>query len=106
MHSLKVTRAQNFPQLYPAVVRDAELAAPPPPRGAMIMKLWGYGLWEQLQRDLDRRIKETGHENYYFPLLIPMGFIAKEAEHVEGFAKEMAVVTHHRLKNVGGVLKP
>ena len=65
----------------------------------MVIKPWGYGVWEEMQRDLDRRIKETGHENAYFPLFIPLSFIAKEAEHVEGFAKEMAVVTHHRLKN-------
>ena len=57
------------------------------------------GIWERIQAELDRRIKETGHENCYFPLFIPLSFIAKEAEHVEGFAKEMAVVTHHRLKN-------
>ncbi|MET0183334.1 MAG: aminoacyl--tRNA ligase-related protein [Caulobacterales bacterium] len=103
--ALKVTRAENFPEWYQAVCREADLAEPSPTRGAMIMKPWGYGIWELMQRDLDRRIKETGHENYYFPLLIPMSFIAKEAEHVEGFAKEMAVVTHHRLKNVDGELK-
>src|SRR6476660_8545214 len=73
-------------------------------RGAMVIKPWGYGVWEEMQRDLDRRIKETGHENAYFPLFIPLSFIAKEAEHVEGFAREMAVVTHHRLKNVDGKL--
>ncbi len=105
-HALKVTRAENFPEWYQAVCREADLAEPSPTRGSMIMKPWGYGLWEQVQRDLDRRIKETGHENYYFPLLIPMSFIAKEAEHVEGFAKEMAVVTHHRLKSIDGKLQP
>ncbi|HEY0301143.1 MAG TPA: aminoacyl--tRNA ligase-related protein, partial [Rhizomicrobium sp.] len=67
-------------------------------------KPWGWGVWERIQAELDARIKDTGHENCYFPLFIPMSFIAKEAEHVEGFAKEMAVVTHHRLKNVGGEL--
>ncbi len=103
-HALKVTRAENFPEWYQAVCREAELAEPSPTRGAMIMKPWGYGLWEMMRDDLDRRIKETGHENYYFPMLIPMSFIAKEASHVEGFAKEMAVVTHYRLKNVGGKL--
>ncbi len=61
-------------------------------------------MWERIQAELDQRIKDTGHENCYFPLFIPMSFIAKEAEHVEGFAKEMAVVTHHRLKNEGGKL--
>jgi prolyl-tRNA synthetase len=72
----------------------------------MIIKPWGYGVWELIQKDLDRRIKETGHENCYFPLFIPLSFIAKEAEHVEGFAKEMAVVTHHRLKLIDGTLQP
>jgi len=88
------------------VVREADMAEPSPVRGAMVIKPWGYGVWEEMQRDLDRRIKETGHENAYFPLFIPLSFIAKEAEHVEGFAKEMAVVTHHRLKNVAGKLMP
>src|SRR5579862_8298868 len=71
----------------------------------MIIKPWGYGVWEEIQRDLDRRIKETGHVNAYFPLFIPLSFFAKEAEHVEGFAKEMAVVTHHRLRAVDGKLE-
>ena len=72
----------------------------------MIIRPWGYGVWERMQEQLDRRIKETGHENCYFPLFIPLSFIAKEADHVEGFAKEMAVVTHHRLKKIDGVLEP
>lgn len=67
-------------------------------RGCMIMRPWGYGIWERMQRLLDDRIKSTGHENCYFPLFIPLSYFAKEAEHVDGFAKEMAVVTHHRLK--------
>jgi prolyl-tRNA synthetase len=87
-------------------VREADMAEPSPVRGSMIIKPWGYGVWEQLQKDLDRRIKETGHENCYFPLFIPLSFIAKEAQHVEGFAKEMAVVTHHRLKLIDGKLQP
>ncbi len=106
MHALKVTRAEDFPEWYQAVVREADLAELSPTRGCMIIKPWGMGLWENIQRELDRRIKETGHENYYFPLLIPLSFFAKEAEHVEGFAKEMAVVTHHRLKQIDGELKP
>jgi len=106
MHALKVTRAQDFPEWYQAVVREADLAENSPTRGSMIIKAWGMGLWERIQSELDRRIKGTGHDNYYFPLLIPLSFFAKEAEHVEGFAKEMAVVTHHRLKAVDGVLKP
>ncbi|GIK47861.1 MAG: proline--tRNA ligase [Alphaproteobacteria bacterium] len=106
MHALKITRAEDFPEWYQAVVREADLAELSPTRGSMIIKPWGYGIWERIQSELDRRIKETGHENYYFPLLIPLSFIAKEADHVEGFAKEMAVVTHHRLKAIDGVLKP
>ena len=96
----------TFAQWYQAVVREADMAEPSPVRGAMVIKPWGYGVWEEMQRNLDRRIKETGHENAYFPLFIPLSFIAKEAEHVEGFAKEMAVVTHHRLKNIDGKLQP
>ena len=106
MHALKVTRAEDFPEWYQAVVRDADLAELSPTRGCMIIKPWGYGIWERIQGELDRRIKESGHDNYYFPLLIPLSFIAKEADHVEGFAKEMAVVTHHRLKKIDGTLKP
>ncbi len=106
MHALKVTRAEDFPEWYQAVVREADLAELSPTRGCMIIKPWGMGIWERLQGELDRRIKESGHENYYFPLLIPLSFFAKEAEHVEGFAKEMAVVTHHRLKSIDGGLQP
>ncbi|MEQ1706747.1 MAG: aminoacyl--tRNA ligase-related protein [Terricaulis sp.] len=106
MHALKVTRAEDFPEWYQAVVREADLAELSPTRGCMIIKPWGMGIWERMVGELDARIKASGHENYYFPLLIPLSFIAKEAEHVEGFAKEMAVVTHHRLKAVDGVLKP
>ena len=102
--ALSVSRTENFPDWYQAVCREADMAETSPTRGAMIMKPWGYGIWELMQRDLDRRIKETGHENYYFPMLIPMSFIAKEAAHVEGFAKEMAVVTHTRLKSSNGEL--
>jgi prolyl-tRNA synthetase len=104
-HALNVTRAENFPEWYQAVVRDADMAEVSPVRGCMVIKPWGYGIWELLQRQLDERIKTLGFENCYFPLFIPMNFIAKEAEHVEGFAKEMAVVTHHRLKKVGGRLE-
>jgi prolyl-tRNA synthetase len=94
----------TFPEWYQAINREADLAEVSPVRGMMIIKPWGYGMWEEMQRDLDRRIKETGHVNAYFPLFIPLSFFAKEAEHVEGFAKEMAVVTHHRLKTVDGKL--
>ena len=102
--ALAVSREENFPEWYQAVVRDGDMAETSPVRGCMIIKPWGWGVWERVQAELDARIKDTGHENCYFPLFIPMSFIAKEAEHVEGFAKEMAVVTHHRLKNDGGRL--
>ncbi len=102
--ALSVSREQNFPDWYQAVVRDGDMAETSPVRGCMIIKPWGWGVWERIQAELDARIKDTGHDNCYFPLFIPMSFIAKEAEHVEGFAKEMAVVTHHRLKNEGGKL--
>jgi len=108
--ALSVSRTTDnrltFPDWYQAIVREADMAEVSPTRGAMIIKPWGYGVWERIQQTLDRRIKETGHDNCYFPLFIPLSFFAKEAEHVEGFAKEMAVVTHHRLKMVDGKLGP
>ena len=103
--ALDVNRTR-FADWYQAVVRDADMAETSPVRGCMVIKPWGWGVWEQIQAELDRRIKATGHDNAYFPLFIPLSFIAKEAEHVEGFAKEMAVVTHHRLKNIDGKLVP
>src|SRR5450432_2035008 len=103
--ALDIDRSR-FADWYQAVVRDADMAETSPVRGAMVIKPWGYGVWEQIQQELDRRIKATGHENCYFPMFIPLSFIAKEAEHVEGFAKEMAVVTHHRLKMIDGKLQP
>jgi len=75
-------------------------------RGCMVIRPWGYGIWENLQRELDDRIKATGHENAYFPLLIPLSYLEKEATHVDGFAKECAVVTHHRLELKAGKLVP
>jgi prolyl-tRNA synthetase len=102
--ALPVTREDNFPEWYQAVVDQADLAETSPVRGCMIIKPWGWGIWELIQASLDADIKRTGHENCYFPLFIPMSFIAQEASHVEGFAKEMAVVTHHRLKAVDGKL--
>ncbi len=101
------TREENFPEWYQAVVKGADMAENSPTRGCMIIKPWGYALWEKMQKILDTKFKETGHENAYFPLLIPLSFMAKEAEHVDGFAKECAVVTHHRLEGDGkGGLKP
>ena len=96
-HALAVTREQDFAAWYQAVVTEADLAEESGVRGCMVIRPWGYGIWERIQRLLDDRIKATGHENCYFPLFIPLSFFEKEAEHVEGFAKEMAVVTHHRL---------
>ncbi len=100
------TRAEDYPEWYLQVIKAADLAENSPVRGCMVIKPWGYGLWESIQGVLDRRFKETGHSNAYFPLLIPLSFMQKEAEHVEGFAKECAVVTHHRLETKDGVLVP
>jgi len=105
-HALPVTRSANFASWYQAVVGEADLAEESGVRGCMIIRPWGFGIWQRMQELLDRRFRDTGHENCYFPLFIPLSFIAKEAEHVEGFAKEMAVVTHHRLKMIDGELKP
>ncbi len=104
--ALKNTRKQNYPEWYQSVVSEADMAENSASPGCMVMKSWGYGLWERIQRVLDEQIKETGHENYYFPMFIPLSFFQKEADHVEGFAKEMAVVTHSRLTNENGKLKP
>ncbi len=104
--AMKTTRKQNYPQWYQEVVSEADMAENSVSPGCMVMKAWGYGLWERIQRVLDEKIKETGHENYYFPMFIPLSFFQKEADHVEGFAKEMAVVTHSRLVNEEGKLKP
>ncbi len=90
-------RDQNFPDWYQEVVRAADLAENSDVRGCMVIKPWGYGLWENMQRQLDAMFKATGHKNAYFPLFIPIAYLEKEAAHVEGFAKECAVVTHHRL---------
>src|SRR6266699_3777288 len=100
------TRAKNYTEWYQEVITGADMAENSPVKGCMVIKPWGYGIWERLKGILDRRIQETGHENCYFPLFIPLSFIAKEAQHVEGFAKEMAVVTHHRLKMIDGNLQP
>jgi prolyl-tRNA synthetase len=90
---------------YNDIVAAAGLAESSPVRGCMIIKPWGMSLWENVRSDLDRRIRATGTENAYFPMFIPMSYFSKEAEHVEGFAKECAVVTHYRLKDTGnGVL--
>jgi prolyl-tRNA synthetase len=92
------TRAQDYPEWYQQVVRAADLAEPSAVRGCMVIKPWGYALWENIQQALDGMFKATGHVNAYFPLFIPLSYLEKEAQHVEGFAKECAVVTHHRLE--------
>src|SRR3989440_425217 len=98
----KITpRAKDFSEWYNDVVMQAELADYSPVRGCMVIRPHGYRLWELMQQALDEMFKATGHQNAYFPLFIPMSFLAKEAEHVEGFAKEVALVTHTRLKATG-----
>lgn len=92
------TRVEDYPEWYQQVIAAADLAENSPVRGCMVIKPWGYAIWENIQQDLDRRFKETGHANAYFPLLIPLSHLQREAQHVEGFAKECAVVTHHRLE--------
>lgn len=92
-------RAENYSQWYNDLVVKADLAEQSAVRGCMVIKPYGYAIWEKMQQELDRRFKETGHVNAYFPLLIPKSFLSREADHVEGFAKECAIVTHHRLKN-------
>lgn len=95
------TRSENYSQWYNELVAAANLAENSAVRGSMVIKPYGYALWEKMQRVLDDMFKETGHENAYFPLFIPKSFFSKEASHVEGFAKECAVVTHYRLKSDG-----
>ncbi len=104
--AISPTREEDYPEWYQQVVKASELAEVSPVRGCMVIKPWGYGIWERIQAALDKMIKDTGHENAYFPLLIPLSFLEKEAEHVDGFAKECAVVTHHRLEEKDGKLVP
>ena len=92
-------RAENYSQWYNELVVKADLAEQSAVRGCMVIKPYGYAIWEKMQHILDKMFKDTGHVNAYFPLLIPKSFLSKEADHVEGFAKECAVVTHYRLKN-------
>lgn len=92
-------RADDYSQWYNELVVKADLAEQSPVRGCMVIKPYGYAIWEKMQQTLDKMFKETGVQNAYFPLLIPKSFLCREAEHVEGFAKECAVVTHYRLKN-------
>ncbi len=107
MAKVLTSRSENYSQWYQDLVIKADLAENSAVRGCMVIKPYGYAIWEKMQAELDRMFKETGHENAYFPLFIPKSFFSKEASHVEGFAKECAVVTHYRLKNDevnGGVM--
>ena len=94
----KIKRSENYSEWYNNLVKEADLAEHSDVKGCMIIKPYGYAIWEKMQAELDRRFKETGHSNAYFPLFIPKSFFSKEASHVDGFAKECAVVTHYRLK--------
>ncbi len=96
--AISPTREENYPEWYQQVVRAADLAETSPVRGCMVIKPWGYAIWENIQRVMDKMFKDTGHKNAYFPLFIPMSYLEKEAQHVEGFAKECAVVTHSKLE--------
>lgn len=101
------TREENYPEWYQQVIQAADLAESSVVRGCMVIKPWGYAIWENIQRILDKMIKDTGHKNFYCPLFVPLSFLEKEAAHVEGFAKECAVVTHHRLEvDANGKLQP
>ena len=90
---------KNFSAWYNELVKKADLAENSSVRGCMVIKPYGYAIWEKMQAQLDKMFKETGHQNAYFPLFIPKSFFTKEASHVDGFAKECAVVTHYRLKS-------
>ena len=95
-------RSEDYSAWYLEVIEQGSLVDDALVRGCKVLKPHGYAIWELIQRDLDDRFKETGHQNAYFPLFIPMSFLSREAQHVEGFAKECALVTHHRLRAVRG----
>ena len=96
----KITpREIDYSQWYNDIVQHANLAEKSGVRGCMVIKPYGFAIWEKMQQELDKMFKETGHENAYFPLFIPKSYFSKEANHIDGFAKECAVVTHYRLKN-------
>ncbi|MEA1969628.1 MAG: proline--tRNA ligase, partial [Thermodesulfobacteriota bacterium] len=97
-NAISPTRAEDYPMWYQEVVKESQMAENSPVRGCMVIKPWGYALWENMVAYMDEMFKETGVKNAYFPLFIPLSYLEKEAEHVEGFAKECAVVTHHRLE--------
>ena len=99
--AIEPTREENYAEWYQQVIRAADLAENSDVRGCMVIKPWGYAIWENIQRVLDQMFRETGHRNAYFPIFIPKSYFEKEAEHVEGFAKECAIVTHSRLEPDG-----
>ena len=105
-NAISPRRVEDFPEWYQQIIKAADLAENSEVRGCMVIKPWGYALWERMQAVLDRMFKDTGHKNAYFPLFIPLSYLEKEAAHVEGFAKECAVVTHHRLEMQDGKLVP
>ena len=101
------TRAEDYPEWYQQVVKAADLAETSPVRGCMVIKPWGYAIWENIQRELDRRFKETGHKNAYFPLFIPMSFLQKEADHVGGLCERVRGGDSFRLEaDAEGKLQP
>ncbi len=97
-NAISPSRAEDYPEWYQQVIKASDMAERAPVRGCMVIKPWGYALWENIVAQMDRMFKATGVKNAYFPLFIPINFLEQEAEHVEGFAKECAVVTHHRLE--------
>ena len=106
-NAISPTREDDYPEWYQQVVKAADLAENTPVRGCMVIKPWGYGIWENIRDTLDKMFKDTGHKNAYFPLFIPKSFLQREAEHIDGFAKECAVVTHSRLEaDEHGILQP
>ena len=100
-NAITPTRNEDYPEWFQQVIKAADLSENSAVRGCMVIKPWGFGIWENMQNNLDKMFKETGHTNAYFPLFIPLSYLEKEAEHVDGFAKECAVVTHHRLEDDG-----
>ena len=105
-NGIQPTREQDFPNWYQQVIKNSDMAENSEVRGCMVIKPWGYSIWENMQAKLDAKFKQLGHKNAYFPLLIPLKNLEREAEHVAGFAKECAVVTHHKLVEKEGKLIP
>ncbi len=97
-NAISPSREEDYPEWYQQVIKAADMSENSAVRGCMVIKPWGYAVWENMQSNLDKMFKDTGHVNAYFPLFIPLSYLEKEAEHVDGFAKECAVVTHHRLE--------